>query len=126
MTTEQGNLLIAEFDGMTYKDVSMVNYPKDYKVWRIKFPNGQQFEQYGNLQQIVSKYSKYHTSWDWLMPVVEKIPNKNDYHFLDEEAEKVIKELKEALFNVDIEKAWSSVVKYIKWYSSLADKTEKK
>jgi hypothetical protein len=29
---------------------------------------------------IVRKYAKYHTSWDWLMPVVEKIESIHNEH----------------------------------------------
>ena len=63
MTEEQileGNKLIAEFMG-----ASEDNYPEN-------IPNG--VEVWGNPMSIINigKY-KYDTSWDWLMPVVEKI-----------------------------------------------------
>ena len=54
MTTEESNKLVAEFMGCIYNnDFYYDNDPNMY-------PEG-------------IEGSKYHSSWDWLMPVVEKI-----------------------------------------------------
>ena len=50
---------------------------------------------------------KYHESWDWLMPVVEKVIQK-DYDFL------VFEELKYHLWRVDIDAVYNAVVEFIK------------
>lgn len=59
----EGNKLIAEFDGkrfVSYEDNS-TNAVFEGWVWD---ENGKQKQ---------SNHLQYHTSWDWLMPVVEKI-----------------------------------------------------
>ena len=50
---------------------------------------------------------KYHSSWDWLMPVVEKVISK-DYEFM------VFEELKFQLWRVDIDAVYKAVVEFIK------------
>tara|TARA_R100000030_G_C3181178_1_gene105879 strand:+ start:232 stop:465 length:234 start_codon:yes stop_codon:yes gene_type:complete len=52
--------------------------------------------------------SNYHTSWDWLMPVVKKVIQE-DYDFL------VFEELKYHLWRVDIDAVYSTVVEFIKF-----------
>jgi len=52
--------------------------------------------------------SNYHTSWDWLMPVVKKVIQE-DYDFL------VFEELKDHLWRVDIDAVYSTVVEFIKF-----------
>jgi hypothetical protein len=53
------NKLIAEFMGMTYGD------PNDNSVMIQMTPQGNEV--------VPIESMKYHCSWDWLMPVVEKI-----------------------------------------------------
>ena len=48
----------------------------------------------------------YHMSWDWLMPVVEKVIQE-DYDFL------VFEELKYQLWRVDIDAVYNAVVEFI-------------
>ena len=55
----EDNKLIAEFMGMTYGD------PNDDSVMIQKTPQGNEV--------VPIESMEYHTSWDWLMPVVEKI-----------------------------------------------------
>lgn len=69
-TIEEGNILIAEFLGC-YK------YPEN------SFDNVWSYEIYGHLDFVddgeyekhyyLPSEMKFHSSWDWLMPVVEKI-----------------------------------------------------
>ena len=60
----------------------------------------------------ITKYSKYHTSWDWLMPVVSKIARNEEYF------ENV---LSERLFDIvpfgRIEEVYEVVVEFIKEYN---------
>jgi hypothetical protein len=65
MTHKEGNVLIAEFMGAKYdKDTSFPIHPDD--LW---LP----FHGICNWTKKHSKTLQYHLSWDWLMPVVEKI-----------------------------------------------------
>ncbi|MBK7377315.1 MAG: hypothetical protein IPJ02_17720 [Chitinophagaceae bacterium] len=56
----EGNKLIAEFDGYTFEPDSKLNNIKGV------------FRKEGKLSMLENEL-KYHSSWDWLMPVVEKI-----------------------------------------------------
>lgn len=77
---------------------------------------------------------KYHSSWDWLMPVVEKIENINNTEvdikgnlclisFIEDGhwTGRVLKGMggKEKPSNeFKIEAAWEAVVEFIKWYNT--------
>ena len=56
----------------------------------------------------------YEDSWDWLMPVVEKIGNipQHGYSFK--------RDLDGGLF-IGIENVWRIVVEFIEWYNSVKD-----
>lgn len=56
---------------------------------------------------------KYHTSFDWLMPVVEKISKIHSINGLYRQYEKV----SEALLMIDISLLFKAVVSFIKWYN---------
>ena len=49
---------------------------------------------------------KYHTSWDWLMPVIDKCYQEH-----------MSKHIAEAVMTCDIEEAYKSVVEFIKEYN---------
>lgn len=60
------------------------------------------------------KKLNYHSSWDWLMPVIKKIENINhDSAVILEEQGKVL------LLPIysEINKVWCAVVEFIKWYN---------
>jgi len=59
MNTQENNQLIAEFMGMTYGD------PNDNSVMIQMTPKGNEV--------VPIELMEYHTSWDWLMSVVDKI-----------------------------------------------------
>ena len=72
MTTKEGNKLIAEFMGLKHPRKSILGYDIkcgwdgldfDISHWWIK----------KDKDIYLSESLKYHSSWDWLMPVVEKI-----------------------------------------------------
>lgn len=121
MTEEQildGNKLIAEFMGAKYdKDTSFPIHPDD--LWlpihgicnfkTIKIGKG--------------KILLYHKSWDWLMPVVEKIENlKFEYSYYKGRAiitdlgfQNMMNDI--AFSGSRIEATWLAVVEFIKWYN---------
>lgn len=56
----------------------------------------------------------YYTSWDWLMPVVEKIlclgleGKEWDSHY---------EKIHDALWGINIEAVYTAVIEFIKWYN---------
>lgn len=118
----EGNKLIAEFRGLREESPG-----RWYDPTQIPHPRFREL--------------KYHSSWDWLMPVVEKI---EDSHKLSEgygfsvmidnwncEIQNLISGEIISSFNPSshpihskIEAAWLAVVEFIKWYNQ--NKKEKK
>ncbi len=124
----EGNRLIAEFmsDGKLYPHPARIlegqNAPMGYNFseplgWRNK----------NSLQ--------YHTSWDWLMPVVEKIEiiNHDLYSFEivccrsiitefvndnDDLLKCTQKQIVRVTADTKIQSAWQAVTQFIKWYNS--------
>ena len=103
-----GNKLIAEF---VSGKMIVENY---HGINIIKFPNESIFDLNG---------LKYHSSWDWLMPVVEKIEN-----VLNGEVSVIISEASCGInycaiysvsveSNTKIEAIWLACVNFIAWYN---------
>ena len=106
MDTTEGNKLIAEFMGYDNTrnyyccDNLMCVHEGGYKEpWRAR---GQDDWTYWGTPDMM----KYHSSWDWLMPVIGKISNQC------EEPEE-LDGLKYALLCDDINTAWVFVVDYL-------------
>jgi hypothetical protein len=74
-----------------------------------------------NKQQWMPERLIYHSSWDWLMPVVEKIEAMRGTHLLMKpfgcEILMFGKSLINEVGNTKIEAAWLAVVEFIKWYN---------
>ena len=58
---------------------------------------------------------KYHSSWDWLMPVISKCLAVNEEEL--EGWEKYYENIDDAFYQVDINQVWLAVVEFIKWYN---------
>ena len=95
MNISEGNKLIAEFMGLA-------TYQSEHKLGRKNKPT---FVIKDN-KHLTIRQVKYHSSWDWLMPVVAKISNEC------EEPEE-LDGLKYALLTNNIEEAWEFVVSYL-------------
>jgi len=58
---------------------------------------------------------KYHSSWNWLMPVIRKINDeiwgKGDFHEIDS----LMHETERYLFSGEIMYVWENAVKFVKW-----------
>lgn len=69
---------------------------------------------------------RYHSSWDWLIKVIEKI--KDSYQGEDNHIEscKLYDHIEANLKELNIEWVWQSVVKFIKWHNSLTPPKEDK
>lgn len=96
---EKNNKLIAEFMGL-----EVINDTNIY-VENNMFGRGT-----GTLNSI-----RYHESWDWIIPVLQKIEE------LSSEQEEVFHQLdsiKDALLNLDIEEVHLNVAEFVKWYNN--------
>lgn len=118
MTPEilEGNKLILEFDGWTIE-------PGMEK-------HGNPFYNKGFAMVSVSQ-SEFYTSWDWLMPVVEKI-EKMDYGFkmCRKVVEVYIDSTKEVIIKTKescrLESLYTAVVQFIQWHSRQGGDREKR
>ena len=81
---EIGNILIAEFMGIDQVDI--------------------------DTYQETNSNLKYHTSWDWLMPVANEIIKSRD----EQNADWDLNDLKYALCTTNIEYVYQAVVEFIK------------
>ena len=93
----EGNKLIAEF---IYDDSFIDDGDGDCYC---ESPNG--------MIDFYIEDAKYHTSWDWLIPVVK------DIKLLVCESEFVYR-FRGKLESFEIESVWFAVVEFIKWYNS--------
>ena len=112
METIENNKLIAEFMGLettlTHKGI------KEY--YKIEYNSGNWYE-HNDLQ--------YHSSWDWLIPVIEKIEGFNEYDVeILQYGTRVLKNTVEIITNVadfsfdkKIEHCYDAIVKFIKEYN---------
>jgi len=92
MNTEDNNKLIAEFMG--YPNIANDEDKRDY------------------LEDCI----KYHKSWDWLMPVIQKCLIGEAEHSEDV-SNLAIKNIYEGICNQDISLAYESVVEFINQYN---------
>lgn len=99
------NELIAEFMGMPHEKDPFVK--SNEKYWHYK--------ELG----VMSESLQFDTSWDWLMPVVEKIGGLWESPGEDGETEESmqVRRLMEMELDSGIEKIYANVVEFIKWYN---------
>lgn len=84
------NRLIAEFMGYDISTIAL----------NIEFMGVLDFDSQGDYS-----YLKYHESWDWLMPVVRKIEQRNEL-------------IGAHILSSDIDATYQAVVKFIKIYNN--------
>jgi len=69
----------------------------------------------------VETHGFYHTSWDWLMPVVEKIEKMGVDVIINRFSCQIRTHIrgfnKEGIFPSKIESTWYIIIDYIKWYN---------
>jgi hypothetical protein len=130
--TVRGNTLMAEFMGGVYKtspvtleiDKTRIYLGED-EVMFFTAPNTASFNSYSWAYQYQLQYN---ISWDWLMPVVEKIQKElkvmisiNFWSWGATECKiypnEVGSEEKEAETETSITSTWLAVLEFIKWYN---------
>lgn len=91
------NRVIAEFMGLAKEGDCYLSIKHDF----VGTPN----------------YLKYHTSWDWLMQVVEKIESMG--HCVDIYNKVcIIPHLKKCIADTKIKAVYAAVTQFIQWYNS--------
>lgn len=127
MNIQEGNKLIAEFMGLNEaEDEYPKGLPSHVELWGNFMDNGDKIQ--------------YHSSWDWLMPVVEKIIKMdfkaNDYDapdytylrtfgMIDEESRMIMVRFNRmGLFmsSTLIEATYNAVIGFITWYNTAKNK----
>ena len=127
----EGNILIAKFDGWILGETEYycAGVPERHPRW-IK-----------DKEELLTSDLLYHSSWDWLMPIVEKIESiYSDHHGYfgvyinsnscsiygtnlhlviepDSNYGDVYLSDPNAIFNSKIESTWYNIVEFIKWYN---------
>ena len=144
-TADEGNRLIAEFRGWpvepasgdrlyynrslcgssrNYVTVDKVQNGKmyfkeemGYDSYSLEYWNGRVFSPHDIHSNTDSPDRPYHSSWDWLMPVIDKvrydIARIKKTAVIDPQHKKII----EGLLMVDIVVAWNGVISFIEWYN---------
>lgn len=122
----EGNELIAVFDGLVkgkgeyHNGMVDKNGQSTYDCWHD--PLGRHSDARTDITHL-----KYHSSWDWLMPVVEKINSGNEYDVIIYRTTCHINDKIELLIETTskgklIECVWQAVVEFIKYYNSQPSK----
>lgn len=95
------NKLIAEFMGLTYG------------------PDNCRINKYNNIKDsegLHVKYTLFHFSWDWLMPVVDKIYGMDEYiKYIRETSGQF--ENKIEIYTNSVKRTLDEVIEFIKWYN---------
>lgn len=114
----ENNKLIAEFMGWTKRGCDYL-YPREfyylYQPYNIYEFEGGQY----NYEEDETGL-KFHSSWDWLMPVVEKISKAVQFKTVDEctrEEWITSTNLTRLTITSDIETVYNAVIHFVMWYS---------
>lgn len=103
MTTEEGNKLIAEFEGLQKRPAT------NLLSERYIYKNGVSY----NADRLL-----YHTSWDWLMPAYFKCKTIfNSLSLSDRINLYLFSDLRESILSGDCGIAQLALVKFIQWYN---------
>ncbi len=102
MTTTEGNKIIAEFMGAIKQ--------RDNIYWFSITPTPDSSYGWNDFAM------QYHSSWDWLMPVVQKI-GEIDSEWLADNRNEFIEPLMCASIFTSIKSVWDYVVLFIQWYN---------
>ena len=108
MSTIDNNRLIAEFMGWDINNISTI--PTNLHLSNLELDNGEKF------------IEKYHTSWDWLMPVVERIESNERYDVeilqygtrITDNQKEIVNNIANISFDKKINHTYDAVIEFIK------------
>ena len=127
---ESGSALIAHFMGVKEKESTFESYGKPAIFWYSDYIGYRTpaFSIPGKSIEHLLNENKFLHSWDWLLPVYRKIRDiinnraKLDKHTRTK-GDLLELDVRMSIYVVDIQKAFDSIVEFIKWYNdSLADR----
>jgi len=124
METNEGNKLIMDFMEVKEEWATYDNYGMQEKVYFTKNPFFRTYSYRIPDLSLVAflKQSKYHSSWDWLMPVISKCLlcwNQFSIRLLTAAITQFDfqEEIEKPLYNIDIDNTFNGVVNFIIWYN---------
>ena len=92
----------------------------------LKYKRGAYYDEYNKEKVKQDSNLKFHSSWDWLMPVVEKIENINEWVRVEITNNSIIITYmgynKITHGKTKIKTVYKAVVEFIKWYNKKEDK----
>ena len=92
---DEGNKLIAEFMGRCGK----VN---KHLYW-VNIPS---------VKWVTVEQMQFHTSWDWIIPVVEKCRERQIFN-----SNRLINQITDSLVTLDIDAVWIACLEFIQFYN---------
>lgn len=114
----EGNKLIAEFMGLLNIRDARPELRYNYDIWQL----GVFIEGMGHKRSPIDpSYAMvdkllYNDSWDWLIPVIDKIsdcpPNSKEHYYWNEV------DLDIRIFRASKDETYNSILEYIKWYNA--------
>ena len=115
----EGNKLIAEFMNVeTAIGIKDNLYRLDEFSYWEPIPYQSEFDR---KNYFYASELKYHSSWDWLMPVVEKIEGTKQADIIIHTKNLVQisynKETKTYFYGSLLQNAWDACIEFIKWYN---------
>lgn len=111
VNTMEGNKIIAEFMGFIHEP-SLDDEVLGKALWRLS-----------DNENFYDSRMKYHTSWDWLMPVYDKfrclvIDGEKNFR----KRNRFVVLISDEIIRVNITEAYEKLIEAIQWYNSLTDK----
>ncbi len=101
---EQGNKMFAEFMGLEQGKIEDKRWSSDW------------FDPKGVINGRRNEKLLFHSSWDWLMPVVIECFNRYDAIESNNTNHQFI--LNDALIECNIDSLYKAVIEFIKWYNA--------
>jgi len=123
MSKQENNKMIAEFMGA--RPITFTDKTKGHSFWKDEGIEGR----YGAFPDGSSNYfdydKGYHTSWDWLMPVVEKIESLGysydrinaDVFINTQEGKNIIPNPMDGNTMTMLQKTYNAVIEFINQYN---------
>mgnify|MGYP003633706465 FL=1 len=111
----KGNKLIAEFMGV-HDEISLDSIAGNIHSWSDAPFFYITEDSKEKVMEGITKYSKYHTEWNWLMPVAKKCINPEDNT-------EGWDNLAVALTTCNIDEVYQAVVEFIKTYNDGGTRT---